>query len=217
LIIALLGLVQTEVQILPGGYCRVKPKKLWFTEDPVCRPGVPARLFRWPPPRKSQLPRSSGTSRTRAAPILPGAEVTARNVDTGLTRTVITGEDGAYRLEFLPVGAYVLEVTANGLQKTTRSGIVLQINDTVRVDVTLTVGKVTETVTVTEAPLAVNTSTVEIGRTIQSAEITSLPLVDRNVYTLLDLTPGVQSNNNGVAAASTGTSSLILGFPDSVP
>jgi hypothetical protein len=145
---------------------------------------------------------------------LPGAEVTARNVDTGLTRTVITGESGAYRLEFLPVGNYVVEVTANGLQKTTRSGIVLQINDTVRVDVTLTVGKVTETVTVTEAPLAVNTSTAEIGRTIQSAEISSLPLVERNVYALLDLTPGVQSNNNGVAAASTGTSSFILGYPE---
>lgn len=146
--------------------------------------------------------------------ILPGAQVTARNVDTGLTRTVISGEDGAYRLEFLPVGAYVLDVTANGLQKTTRGGIVLQVNDTVRVDVSLTVGKVTEVVTITEAPPAVNTSNAEIGRTIQSAEITSLPLVDRNVYTLLDLTPGVQSNNNGVASASTGTSSLILGFPE---
>src|SRR5262245_55184852 len=146
--------------------------------------------------------------------ILPGAQVTARNVDTGLTRTVTSGEDGAYRLEFLPVGAYVLEVTANGLQKTIRSGIVLHVNDTVRVDVTLTVGKVSETVNVTEAPPAVNTSTAEIGRTIQSAEIASLPLVDRNVYTLLDLTPGVQSNNNGVASASTGTSTLILGFPE---
>lgn len=146
--------------------------------------------------------------------ILPGAQVTARNVDTGLTRTVTSGEDGAYRLEFLPVGNYVVEVTANGLQKTTRSGIVLQVNDTVRVDVSLTIGKVTEVVTITEAPPAVNTSTAELGRTIQSAEITSLPLVDRNVYTLLDLTPGVQSNNNGVAAASTGTSSLILGFPE---
>jgi Carboxypeptidase regulatory-like domain len=146
--------------------------------------------------------------------ILPGAQVTARNVDTGLTRTVISGESGAYRLEFLPVGNYVLEVTANGLQKTTRGGIVLQVNDTVRVDVSLTVGKVTEVITVTEALPAVNTSTSELGRTIQSAEITSLPLVDRNVYTLLDLTPGVQSNNNGVASASTGTNSLILGFPE---
>ncbi|MBS1789475.1 MAG: TonB-dependent receptor [Acidobacteria bacterium] len=155
-----------------------------------------------------------GTISDPSGATLPGAQVTARNVDTGLTRTVVSGEEGTYRLEFLPVGNYVLEVTANGLKKFSRSGIVLQVNDTARVDVTLTVGQVSETVTITEAPPAVNTSTPEIGRTIQSAEIASLPLVDRNVYTLLDLTPGVQSNNNGVAAASTGTSSLILGFPE---
>ena len=145
---------------------------------------------------------------------LPSAKVTARNVDTGLTRTVSSGEDGTYRLEFLPVGNYEIEVTATGLKKTTRSGIVLQVNDSVRVDVGLTIGDVTEAVTISEAPPAINTTSAEIGRTIQSAEITNLPLVERNVYALLDLTPGVQSNNNGVAAASTGTNSLILGFPE---
>ena len=155
-----------------------------------------------------------GTITDPSGASLPGAQVAARNVDTGLIRTVVSGEDGSYRIEFLPVGNYALDVTANGLKKVSRTGIVLQVNDTARVDVTLTVGQVSETVTITEAPPAVNTSTAEIGRTIQSAEITSLPLVDRNVYTLLDLTPGVQSNNNGVAAASTGTSSLILGFPE---
>jgi carboxypeptidase family protein len=146
--------------------------------------------------------------------ILPGAQVTARNVETGLTRVVVSGEDGAYRLEFLPVGNYVIEVTARGLKKAVRSGVVLQINDTVRVDVALSIGDVSESVNIAEAPPAVNTSTVEIGRTIDSAEIANLPLVERNVYALLDLTPGVQSNNNGVAAASTGTSGLILGFPE---
>jgi carboxypeptidase family protein len=146
--------------------------------------------------------------------IMPGAQVTARNVETGLTRVVVSGEDGAYRLEFLPVGNYVIEVTARGLKKAVRSGVVLQVNDTVRVDVTLSIGDVSESVNIAEAPPAVNTSTVEIGRTIDSAEIANLPLVERNVYALLDLTPGVQSNNNGVAAASTGTSSVILGFPE---
>src|SRR5262245_63309282 len=121
-----------------------------------------------------------GTISDPSGAILPGAEVTARNVDTGLTRTLISCVSVAYRLEFLPVCNYVLEVTANGLQKTTRGGIVLQVNDTVRVDVSLTVGKVTEVVTITEAPPAVNTSTSELGRTIQSAEISSLPLVNRN-------------------------------------
>lgn len=155
-----------------------------------------------------------GTVTDPSGAILPGAQVTARNSDTGLTRTVTSGEEGTYRIEFLPVGNYVLEVTANGLKKTTRSGIVLQVNDSVRVDVALAVGQVSETVTISEAPPAINTTSAEIGRTIQSAEITNLPLVERNVYALLDLTPGVQSNNNGVAAASTGTNSLILGFPE---
>ncbi len=144
-----------------------------------------------------------------------GAQVTARNVDTGLSRTVNSGEDGSYRIEFLPVGKYSIEVSTTGFKKSFLNNIVLQVNDTIRVDVALTVGQVTETVTVEEsAPPEVNTSTPELGRTIQSQEIANLPLVERNVYTLLDLTPGVQSNNNGVAAASTGTSSLILGFPE---
>src|SRR5215831_12695647 len=147
--------------------------------------------------------------------VVPGAQVTARNVDTGLTRTVTSNDEGDYRIEFLPIGKYSLEVSYTGFKKALLSNIVLQVNDTARADVALSVGQVSETVTISEmATPAVNTTTTEIARTIQSAEITSLPLVERNVYTLLDLTPGVQSNNNGVAAASTGTSSLILGFPE---
>ena len=146
---------------------------------------------------------------------VPAASVTARNVDTGLTRTVTSGEDGGYRLEFLPVGKYVVEVTAaSGFKKAVRDGIVLNVSDTQRVDIALEVGSVAEQVTVTSAPPDVNTSTSEIGRTIQSQEIEKLPLVERNVYTLLDLTPGVQSNNSGVASASTGTSTFIIAYPE---
>ena len=68
--------------------------------------------------------------------------------------------------------------------------------------------------TVEGAPPDVNTTTSEISQTIDAAAIQSLPMVDRNVYSLLDLTPGVQSNNNGVASASAATSSLVLGFPE---
>jgi len=156
-----------------------------------------------------------GTVTDPGGSIVPGAEVTARSLDTGLTRTVTSSDAGTYRLEFLPVGKYSVEVTYTGFKKALVSDIVLQVNDTTRVDVALNVGQVSETVTISEmATPAVNTSTSEIARTIQSAEITSLPLVERNVYTLLDLTPGVQSNNNGIAAASTGTSTFILGYPE---
>jgi len=146
---------------------------------------------------------------------VPNATVTARNVDTGLRRTVTTSDDGSYRIEFLPVGNYAIEVTAtSGFKKAFREGIVLTVNETARIDFALEVGSVDEQVTVTSAPPEVNTSSAELGRTVQSQEIENLPLVERNVYTLLDLTPGVQSNNTGIATASAATSNLSLGFPE---
>ncbi len=146
---------------------------------------------------------------------VPAATVLARNLDTGLTRTVVTGTDGSYRIEFLPVGNYSVEVTASsGFKKAFRGGIVLQVNDTAKIDVALEVGSVSEQVTITGATAEVNTSTAELGRTVDGREIENLPLVERNVYALLDLTPGVQSNNTGVATASPTTSNLSLGFPE---
>jgi hypothetical protein len=145
---------------------------------------------------------------------LPGATVTARNVDTGFTRTVPSNEVGAFRLEFLPIGNYVVEATLDGFKTASHGGIVLNVNDSIRVDVTLEVGGVSETVTVAAVTPMVNTVTADISKTIDDVAIQTLPLVDRNVYTLLDLTPGVQSNNNGVASASVTTSSLSLGFPE---
>ncbi|PYS74268.1 MAG: TonB-dependent receptor, partial [Acidobacteria bacterium] len=113
-----------------------------------------------------------GTVTDPSSAAVAGAQVTARNVDTGLSRTVTSGDGGNYRIEFLPVGNYNIEVTTTGFKKSYLAGIVLQVNDTIRVDVALTVGQVTETVTITEAsPTEVNTSTPEIGRTIESAEI----------------------------------------------
>src|SRR5262245_7033622 len=75
---------------------------------------------------------------------LPGATVTARNVDTGFVRAVPTNESGAYRLDFLPTGTYVVEVSLSGFKTERRSNIVLNVNDTARIDASLAVGGVTE-------------------------------------------------------------------------
>ncbi len=64
-----------------------------------------------------------GTITDSSGAIGPGAQVTARNADTGLTRTLTSNEAGTYRQEFLPVGNYVLEVTARGLKKVTRAAL----------------------------------------------------------------------------------------------
>src|SRR5882724_13082497 len=58
-----------------------------------------------------------GTVSDPGGAIVAGAQVTARNADTGLTRTVTSSDEGTYRLEFLPVGNYVLEVTSAGFKK----------------------------------------------------------------------------------------------------
>src|SRR4051812_28953436 len=143
-----------------------------------------------------------------------GAQITVTNTDTNLVRTVTTDSDGAYRIEFLPVGNYKLESKVTGFKTHVQQGIVLTVNEVARVDIKLAIGVTNEIVTVTDLNPLVNTTTAEIGRTIETAEISSLPLVDRNVYSLLDLTPGVQSNNNGVATASATTSNLSLGYPE---
>ncbi len=156
-----------------------------------------------------------GTISDSSGAQLPNAKVTARNTDTGLTRTVTTSEDGTYRIEYLPVGNYSIEVTAaSGFKKVVRNGIVLQVDETVRTDFALEIGEVNETVTITDETPQINTSSAELGRTVQTKEIENLPLVERNVFALLDLTPGVQSNNDGVRTASVATGNNTLGFPE---
>ena len=155
-----------------------------------------------------------GTVNDASGAALPGVTVTARNTDTGFVRDVLSSDTGAYRLEFLPIGPYVVEATLQGFKTASRGGIVLNVNDSVRVDLSLEIGAVTETVRVVAGTPLVNTVTSDISKTIDDVAIQSLPLVDRNTYSLLDLTPGVQSNNNGVASASVTTSSLGLGFPE---
>jgi hypothetical protein len=155
-----------------------------------------------------------GTVTDSSGAALPGVTVTARNANTGFTRTVTTDETGAYRVEFLPIGAYSVEAVLSGFRTGIRRGIVLAVNDAVRIDVMLQLGGISETVTVEQSTPLVNTVTAEISKTVDAGAIQSLPIVDRNVYSLLDLTPGVQSNNNGIASASGTTSSLALGFPE---
>src|SRR4029079_11337892 len=155
-----------------------------------------------------------GTVTDTSGAALPGATVTAPNVDRAFVRRVPPNESGAYRLDFMPTGTYVVEISLSGFKTERRSNIVLNVNDTARIDTSLAVGGLTEAVTVEGRSGDVNPATADLSKTVDAAAIQSLPLVDRNVYSLLDLTPGVQSNNNGVASASSGTNSLILGFPE---
>jgi hypothetical protein len=133
-----------------------------------------------------------GTVTDHSGASISNAQVNVVDTDTGLTRTAKTNSSGQYRFDLLPVGPYVLNVTAPGFKRFTQRGIVLTLNETATLNATLEVGNVSQEVTVTGAPPTVNTSTAEVGTTVENQEIVNLPLVGRDVYQLLELTPGFQ-------------------------
>ena len=106
-------------------------------------------------------------------------------------------------MEFLPPGNYKVEIAAKGFRTFVQSGAVIQVGQFARVDATLQVGDATATVTVESAAPAVNTAEASVGQTVETQQIVTLPLVNRSVYSLLTLTPGVQSTTNAIT----------LGFP----
>jgi outer membrane receptor protein involved in Fe transport len=137
--------------------------------------------------------------------IVPGATVTIREQNRGTSDSVVTDETGSYTAPFLTPGTYAVEVNVSGFKKWVREGVVLQVNQRARVDVTLEVGGIEETTTVTaEAPL-LRTDSSEVGTVIEERAIKELPLNGRNFATLVYLTPGItpgQANEN-LSGAST--------------
>jgi Carboxypeptidase regulatory-like domain/TonB dependent receptor len=126
---------------------------------------------------------------------IANAQVSITNTDTNLSRTAQTSAEGEYSIEFLPVGNYKVEISAQSFKRFVRAGVVLEVNVPARVDAVLPLGDINQTVTVSESIPLVNTTSPEIGRTIENQEVENLPLVNRNVYQLLQLTPGVQNSS----------------------
>src|SRR5258706_8419485 len=122
---------------------------------------------------------------------IPGAAVSARNVQTGLERQTVTGETGNYTIPLLPVGAYELSAVKDGFKKNVQSGIVLQVDQRARVDIQLQVGAASESIQVTaEVPLT-QTETSSVGAVIDNQKVVEMPLNGRQFYSLALLVPGV--------------------------
>jgi hypothetical protein len=120
-----------------------------------------------------------------------GASVSVVARGTNLTRTAVTNQDGSYRVLGLLPGVYQVRVELNGFRPLIRDGIRIATGETLRVDLELTVGGVTEAVTVTaDAPL-LRTETASLGQVIDNQKIVALPLNGRSVIALATLAPGV--------------------------
>jgi outer membrane receptor protein involved in Fe transport len=137
-----------------------------------------------------------GTVTDSTGAVIPDATVSLKQTETNFTRETKTNGDGQYRAEFLPIGPYTIKVIAPGFKEVSRTGVVLTGAQVAELNYALVIGAESAVVEVTaEVPL-VNLGNSVLGRTVEAREIENLPLVDRNVYTLLSLTPGVQSVQN---------------------
>ena len=131
-----------------------------------------------------------GTVQDSTGAVLPGVEVTATNLDTGITRTAIASDEGTYRLTNLSLGNYEVSASLPGFSTEVRSGIELTIGRRAVVDFTLSVGEISERVTVTgEAPL-VETTSGSLGDLVDRRTVLALPLNGRDMTDLLTLQAG---------------------------
>jgi hypothetical protein len=123
--------------------------------------------------------------------VLPGVTVTVRQTDTGLQRLATTDAQGRYTVAALPPGSYEIRAELAGFRPLVRSGVTLTIAQTVVVDLTMTVGGVSEQVTVVAEAPTVNTRTGELSYLVDERAIDELPLNGRNYTDLALLQPGV--------------------------
>jgi hypothetical protein len=155
----------------------------------------------------------SGTVKDASGAMVTTATIKATNAGTGFSRVTTAGSDGVYLIQYLPVGKYTVQVDAQGFKKFEQQNLSVAVDQTATLNVTLDIGAQTQTVTVTEAPPLVDTSTAELGRTIQPAEIIGMPLVNRNAYAELSLTPGVMANSASQQSNPSGTPNFVIGLP----
>ena len=90
----------------------------------------------------------SGTVKDESGSVLPGADVTAVQTETGFKRSAVSNETGSFTLSNLPIGPYRLDVALSSFRSLTRTGIVLQVNTNPVIEVVLPVGNLSETVSV---------------------------------------------------------------------
>ena len=132
-----------------------------------------------------------GTVTDQSGGAIAGATVIVTDVDRNVPRTLTTDASGEYNAPNLLPGAYRVRGEAKGFKAFERSGVILEINGEVRVDLTMQPGEVSQTITVNESVPMVETTNAELGATLQSAIIQDVPLNGRNFENLLQLNPGV--------------------------
>ena len=133
----------------------------------------------------------SGTVKDPSGRVVPNADVTAREGSTGTEHKMRSDANGYYTLPVLPVGRYELDVRATGFETYERKDIVLDTDAALTLDCQLKVGAISQTVSVTDNALHVETVSTQSGEVITGRQMTAVPLNGRSFTDLLALQPGV--------------------------
>jgi outer membrane receptor protein involved in Fe transport len=141
----------------------------------------------------------TGTVTDNTGAAVPGAEVKVVSDETGLSRTVVTSDDGNFTASELPPGRYTLAVTKNGFRVSTVKGVAVSVTSVARANVSLSPGQVQENVTVQADIPLVETTSNTMGGTIEGKAAVDLPVNGRDFTKLLVLVPGATGDPVGAS------------------
>jgi outer membrane receptor protein involved in Fe transport len=134
--------------------------------------------------------------------VLPGVTVVATHQERGTTRETITGTDGTFSIPGLIPGVYRVAASLPGFRTLTQEDLTLRVGATLSLDLSLQVGAVEETLTVTAEAPQVDLTSAQVGGNVSTAEISGLPSVNRNFTAFVGLLPGVVYNPSATGSDS---------------
>jgi hypothetical protein len=134
-----------------------------------------------------------GTVKDPSEAVIAGAKVTITAQGTGAQRTTTSREDGSFEFASVPVAVYTVEVEATGFKKFVQKDLAVDIGHVAVVNATMTIGQTSTTVTVESSSVQVETTSTQLGAVVNERAVSELPLNARDVYQLLQIQPGVQS------------------------
>ena len=161
-----------------------------------------------------------GTVRDASGAVVPGATVTATNTNTGIAQSTVCNGSGDYTIPNLAPGTYKITAQSQGFSTAVAEGSIVQVEQTTRVDFSLSPGQTSQQIVVTgEAPL-IQSTTSDLGHVVEAQQIEALPLNGRLFEQLVTIVPGtVQAGwsdfaeNPSAAGALTPTQAVVNGLP----
>jgi hypothetical protein len=154
----------------------------------------------------------TGTVLDPTGAVIPNVAITLTNTATGQAREAVSNSSGIYSFANVGVGHFNLDATASGFEKFSRTGISVSTDQTLKEDVTLTVGNAAQTVTVQANALQVQAETSELSTLITGQQVTQLATNGRNVTSLAALGLGVSNNLPAFSGVNALTSSSGISF-----